>query len=84
MRAEKSAVGLLNNVECWRTRAKETRLVADTLHDGPARDALLQIANDWEQMAQLVEEGEENIAAEAGVTLVATSSGADEDASPNA
>ena len=63
MKAEKSGVGLLNDIERWRTRAKETRMVAETMHDGVARDALLQVANDWEQMAQLAEESEEYIAA---------------------
>jgi len=52
MKAEKSGVGLLNDIERWRTRAKETRMV-ETMHDGVARDALLQVANDWEQMAQV-------------------------------
>ena len=70
MKAEKSGVGLLNDIERWRTRAKETRMVAETMHDGVARDALLHVANDWEQMAQLAEESEENIAAEAGVKLI--------------
>jgi hypothetical protein len=63
MKAEKSGVGLLNDIERWRTRAKETRTVAETMRDGVACDALLQVANDWEQMAQLAEESEENIAA---------------------
>jgi hypothetical protein len=53
MKAEKSGVGLLNDIERWRTRAKETRMVAETMHDGVARDALLHVANDWEQMAQV-------------------------------
>jgi hypothetical protein len=51
MKAEKSGVGLLNDIERWQTRAKETRMVAETMHGGVARDALLQVANDWEQMA---------------------------------
>jgi hypothetical protein len=63
MKAKKSGVGLLNDIERWRTRAKETRTVAETMRDGVACDALLQVANDWEQMAQLAEESEENIAA---------------------
>jgi hypothetical protein len=84
MKAEKSGVGLLNDIERWRTRAKETRMVAETMHDGVARDALLQVANDWEQMAQLAEESEENIAAEAGVKLIpGPLSGGDRDATAN-
>jgi hypothetical protein len=85
MKAEKSGVGLLNDIERWRTRAKETRMVAETMHDGVARDALLQVANDWEQMAQLAEESEENIAAEAGVKLIPGAlSGGDRNATANA
>jgi len=46
--------------------------------DAASRQALLQVADDWEQMAQLTEEGEEKI------TLVPAASGDDEDANPNA
>ena len=57
MRAKKqSGVGLLNNVEDWRARAKEIRVIAETMLDGASRRALLQIANDWEHMVQLAEE----------------------------
>ena len=58
MQAEKrtGGVGSLNNVEEWRTRAKSIRVIADTILDGASREALLQIANDWEWMAQSGEE----------------------------
>jgi hypothetical protein len=74
VQAEKQSVGagFLNNVEDWRTRAKAIRVIAETILDGVARQALLQIANDWEWMAQSAEE--EKIAAEGGVTLVPASS----------
>jgi hypothetical protein len=74
VQAEKQSggVGFLNNVEDWRTRAKAIRLIAETILDGAAQQALLQIANDWEWMAQSAEE--EKIAAEGGVTLVPASS----------
>jgi hypothetical protein len=74
VQAEKQSadVGFLNNVEDWRTRAKAIRVIAETIIDGASREALLQIANDWEWMAQSAEE--EKIAAEGEVTLVPASS----------
>jgi hypothetical protein len=54
-------VGFLNDVEDWRTRAKAIRVIAETMLDGASRQGLLQIANDWEWMAQSAEE--EKIAA---------------------
>jgi hypothetical protein len=74
VRAEKQSggVGFLNNVEDWRNRAKKIRVIAETILEGASREALLQIANDWEWMAQSAEE--EKIAAESGVTLVPASS----------
>jgi hypothetical protein len=74
VQAEKQSAGagFLDNVEDWRTRAKAIRVIAETILDGDARQALLQIANDWEWMAQSAEE--EKIAAEGGVTLVPASS----------
>jgi hypothetical protein len=58
VRAEKQSggVGFLNNVEDWRNRAKKIRVIAETILDGASREALLQIANDWEWMAQSAEE----------------------------
>jgi len=64
-----SGGGLRNQVEYWKVRAKETRMVAETMHDGAARKALLQIADDWEKMAKRMEEDEEKIAAEGRLTL---------------
>jgi hypothetical protein len=74
MQAEKQSggVGFLDKVEDWRTRAKQIRVIAEAILDGASRHALLQIADDWEWMAQSAEE--EKIAAEGGVTLVPASS----------
>ena len=69
---QSARVGFLNNIEDWRTRAKAIRVIAETIQDGASREALLQIANDWEWMAQSAEE--EKIAAEGGATLVPASS----------
>jgi hypothetical protein len=56
MRAKKqTGVGLLNNVEDWRSRAKEIRVIAETILEGASRQALLQIANDWEEMTETAE-----------------------------
>jgi hypothetical protein len=52
----KTGVDLLNNIQDWRIRAKKIRVIAETMLDGASRQVLLQIANDWEQMAQLVED----------------------------
>jgi hypothetical protein len=57
VRAE-TGVDLLNNIQDWRIRAKKIRVIAETILDGASRQALLQIANDWEQMAQLAEDDE--------------------------
>jgi hypothetical protein len=73
-----SDVDLLKSIQDWRTRAKRIRVIAETMLDAASRQALLQVADDWEQMAQLTEEGEEKI------TLVPAASGDDEDANPNA
>jgi len=52
----KTGVDLLNNIQDWRIRAKKIRVIAETMLDGAHRQVLLQIANDWEQMAQLAED----------------------------
>jgi hypothetical protein len=64
-----SDVDLLNSIQDWRTRAKRIRVIAETMLDAASRQALLRVADDWEQMAQLTEEGEEKI------TLVPAASG---------
>jgi hypothetical protein len=86
MKAEKSTV-----IEYWRTRAKETRLVGETMQRGASREMVLQIANEWEQMAQSMAQSaeeqrtsEENIAGGAGITLFPASSENNGDANPRA
>jgi hypothetical protein len=65
VQAEKpGGVGCLDKVEDWRTRARKIRLIAETMLDAASRQSLLQIADDWEQMANLAEESEEEIATE--------------------
>jgi uncharacterized protein YciU (UPF0263 family) len=65
VQAEKQGgVGFLDKVEDWRTRARKIRLIAETMLDAASRQSLLQIADDWEQMANLAEESEEEIATE--------------------
>ena len=56
IRSAETGVDLLNNIQDWRIRAKKIRVIAETMLDGAPRQVLLQIANDWEQMAQLVED----------------------------
>ena len=56
IRSAETGVDLLNNIQDWRIRAKKIRVIAETMLDGAHRQVLLQIANDWEQMAQLVED----------------------------
>jgi hypothetical protein len=74
-------IGVLN-VEDWKLRAKRIRVIAATMLDAASRQALLQVAEDWERMVQLVTE---NIAPDAGMTLVPeVSSEDDADANPNA
>jgi hypothetical protein len=71
--------GVRNQVAYWKLRAKDTRMVAESMHDGTAREALLQIADDWEKMAK---DSEEKIVGESGVTLVPASSVDDGAANP--
>ena len=82
---KQSAAGVLPNdeVEYWKLRAREIRVIAPTMLDAASRQALLRIADDWEQMAQLTEESEKKIA-EAGVTLMPTSSEDDGDVNSTA
>jgi len=57
MRAKnQNAVGLVDNVEHWRTRAKEARVIAESIPHAETRETMLRIANDYEHIAQLAEE----------------------------
>lgn len=55
MRA-KSGFDLLNNIQHWRTRAKEIRVIAETILERASREALLRVANDYELMAHRAEQ----------------------------
>jgi hypothetical protein len=46
---------LLNDPEHWRTRAEEARILAKEMNDSESRDAMLRIAEDYEHLAQWVE-----------------------------
>jgi hypothetical protein len=57
MRAKKrSADVLLNDVEYWKTRAEQTRVLAEQIPHAESRETMLRVANDYEQKAQLAEE----------------------------
>jgi hypothetical protein len=40
----------------WRTRADEARILAKELDDSESRDAMLRMAQDYERLAQWVED----------------------------
>jgi hypothetical protein len=58
MRAKKQSAGVLLNddVEYWKTRAELTRVLAEKIPRAESREAMLQVANDCQRMAQLAEE----------------------------
>ena len=47
----------LNNPEFWRYRAEEVRTIADDMRDGDPKTIMLRIAEDYERIAKLVEQG---------------------------
>jgi hypothetical protein len=55
MRAEKQSGGLLTNAEYWRTRAEQTRVLAEKIPHAESREAMFRIANDYERMAERAE-----------------------------
>jgi hypothetical protein len=69
MKAEKSGVGLLNDIERWRTRAKRHEWLRQCMTVSPAmRCCRLQMTgNRW---LKLAEESQEYMAAEAVVKLI--------------
>jgi hypothetical protein len=46
----------INDPEYWRTRAEEARMLAKNMNDSASKDAMLRIADDYEQLAQRGEE----------------------------
>jgi hypothetical protein len=53
---KRTAVRLSNNIQYWRTRAREARLIAKTIPDAESREAMLRIADDYEGMAKTAEQ----------------------------
>jgi len=47
----------LDNPEYWRFRAEEVRTIADDMRDGDPKAIMLRIAEDYERIAKLVEQG---------------------------
>jgi molecular chaperone GrpE (heat shock protein) len=45
-----------NNVELWRERAKEMRLLAERVDEGPTRERFLQIAAEFDHLAERAEQ----------------------------
>ena len=52
-----NATKQLKNPEFWRLRAEEVRTVASELNHGEPRAIMLRIAEGYEQIAKLVEQG---------------------------
>jgi hypothetical protein len=48
---------LLNDPAHWRQRAQEARRIADELHDPAAKQAMLEVARNYEQLATIAEKG---------------------------
>jgi hypothetical protein len=46
----------IKDPEYWRTRAEEARMLAKDLNDSASKDAMLRIADDYEQLARGVED----------------------------
>ena len=46
----------INDPGYWRTRAEEARILAKDMNDTASKDAMLRIADDYEQLAQSVED----------------------------
>jgi hypothetical protein len=46
---------LLNDPAHWRRRAQETRSIADQLDDPTAKQAMLEVARNYEQIAAIAE-----------------------------
>jgi hypothetical protein len=51
-----TAESFINDPEHWRTRAEEARILAKDMNDSASKEAMLRIAEDYEQLAQWVED----------------------------
>ena len=47
----------LNNPEYWRFRSEEVRTIAEDMKVGEPKTIMLRIAEDYERIAKLVEQG---------------------------
>jgi len=47
----------LDNPEYWRFRAEEVRTIAEDMKNGEPKTIMLRIAEDYERIAKLVEQG---------------------------
>jgi len=47
----------LNDPAHWRQRARETRRIADRLDDPAAKQAMLEVAHQYDQIAAIAEKG---------------------------
>jgi hypothetical protein len=43
---------IASNRSRWRDRAKELRALAERLHDAPVKEAMLRLANDYDDLAK--------------------------------
>jgi hypothetical protein len=57
---KQSPIRLLDDVQHWRTRAKETREIAETTKSKEIRDALVTIATEYDRLAELAEQRANN------------------------
>jgi len=49
-----NGIHLLNDIEYWKFRANELRVIAKRMLHTTSREAMLRIANDYEQMVELL------------------------------
>jgi hypothetical protein len=52
---EHANADLLNDPAHWRQRAQEARRIADQLHDPAAKHTMLEVAQNYEQLATIAE-----------------------------
>jgi hypothetical protein len=47
---------LAEELQYWRKRARETRALVDGLHEREAKDMMLRVAREYEELAKLTEQ----------------------------